>query len=43
MGHPLNLKALMSNGAMTVVFLQGRNVRSPGLIGGDVPINEKEA
>jgi hypothetical protein len=43
MGHPLNLKALMSNGAMTAVFLQGRNVRSPGLIGGDVPINEKEA
>jgi hypothetical protein len=42
MGHPLNLKALMPNGEMTVVFLRGRNVRSPGLIGA-VPVNEKEA
>jgi hypothetical protein len=32
MGHPLNLKALMPNGTMTVVFLRGRNTRSPELI-----------
>jgi hypothetical protein len=25
-GHPLNLKALIPNGAMTAVFLQGRSV-----------------
>jgi hypothetical protein len=33
MGHPLNLKVLIPNGTMTVVFLRGRNVRSPVLIG----------
>jgi hypothetical protein len=33
MGYPLNLKALIPNGAMTVVFLRGRNVTSPVLIG----------
>jgi hypothetical protein len=43
MGHPLNLNVLMPIGAMTAVFLRGRNVRSPGLIGGAIPVNEKEA
>jgi hypothetical protein len=41
MGHPLNLKALIPNGTMTVVFLRGRNVRSLGLIGVG-PVNEKK-
>jgi hypothetical protein len=42
MGHPLILKALILNGAMTTVFLRRRNVRSPGLIGDVVPVNERE-
>jgi hypothetical protein len=33
MGDPLNLKAFFPIGAMTLVFLQGKNVRSPRLIG----------
>jgi hypothetical protein len=32
MGDPLNLNALIPNCAMTMVFLRGRNVRSPGWI-----------
>jgi hypothetical protein len=32
-GSPLNLKALIPNGAMTAVFLRGENLISLGLIG----------
>jgi hypothetical protein len=32
-GSPLNLKELIPNGAMTVVFLRGENLISLGLIG----------
>jgi hypothetical protein len=32
-GSPIEPKGILSNGAMIVVFLQGKNVRSPGLIG----------
>jgi hypothetical protein len=32
-GSPLNLKEIIPNGAMTVVFLRGENLISLGLIG----------
>jgi hypothetical protein len=33
MGLPLNLKMFFPNDTMSVVFLQGKNVKSSGLIG----------
>ena len=34
---PLNLQGLNPNGAMTMVFLRGRNVRHLDLLGTDEP------
>jgi hypothetical protein len=32
-GSPIEPKGIFPNGTMTAVFLRGKNVRSPGLIG----------